>query len=82
MKSDFESVREIFKQLFALEVEENTSIASLNLDGMDLCALITAIEERFYFDIPDEIAMSFKIVEEIVALVEDMKGADLCLKTS
>lgn len=53
------------------QLQPSTSlIGDLNADSMALVAVVTAVEEKFSVDVPNEILRTFKTIGDITAYIE------------
>ena len=70
----FEKVREfIIDQLGVSEDEiqmETDLLKDLEADSLDAVEIIMALEDEYDLDIPDEVAIKFRTVKDIVKYVE------------
>ena len=70
----FEKVRDIVAEQFDVDSEEvtaeSTIIDDLGADSLDVVDLISAVEDEFDVQIPDEKVEGIKTVGDIVAFIE------------
>ena len=70
----FEKVRDIVAEQFDVDSEEVTAESSiiddLGADSLDVVDLISAVEDEFDVQIPDEKVEGIKTVGDIVAFIE------------
>ncbi|MBN2605232.1 MAG: acyl carrier protein [Bacilli bacterium] len=73
----FEQLQQIIVDELGVDAEQVTLEASisddLGADSLDAVELIMAIEDAFDIKVSDEVAQSFKTVQQIVAFVEGAK---------
>ncbi|MCF7806125.1 MAG: acyl carrier protein [Simkaniaceae bacterium] len=50
---------------------QKSFVEDLNADSLDLTELIMTFEEKFGFEIPEEVAETLKTVGDVVAYVEE-----------
>ncbi|WP_036434026.1 phosphopantetheine-binding protein [Mycoplasmopsis columboralis] len=53
---------------------ENTLLAELNIDSLDLAEIIIEAEEKFGIEIADEELMKVKTINDIILLIEKSKN--------
>ena len=72
---EFEKVRKIIAEVLNLDVEEikmeSTFMDELSADSLDLYQIIMGIEEEFDIEIPEELVVNIKTVEEAVELIKN-----------
>lgn len=58
----------------ASELREDANlIEDLGADSLDTVEILMALEETFNIEIPDEVAMKFKTINDLVAYIEKVK---------
>lgn len=57
----------------ASEVSEATSFDDLDADSLERLQLVTAIEDEFDIEIPDDKLMSLNSMDDVIAVVEQLK---------
>ena len=76
----FEKVRDIVAEQFDVDSEEvtaeSTIIDDLGADSLDVVDLISAVEDEFDVQIPDEKVEGIKTVGDIVAFIESFTSED------
>lgn len=56
------------------DIDENANlIEDLGADSLDTVEILMALEEAFDIEIPDEVAMKFKTINDLVAYIEKVK---------
>lgn len=72
---EFEKVRQIIAEVLNLDPEEikieSTFMDELSADSLDLYQIIMGIEEEFDIEIPEELVVNIKTVEEAVELIKN-----------
>lgn len=72
------SVKEIvlneLKKYTKKSFDENTLLAELNIDSLDLAEIIIEAEEKFGIEIADEELMKVKTINDIILLIEKSKN--------
>lgn len=64
-------IQSAFKDVTGDSVDADTSLASLYIDDFNLCEIINKIEECLGVSIPDDTALSFKTVGQIVDFLSE-----------
>ena len=76
----FDKVRDIIVDQFDVDSEEVTAESSiiddLGADSLDVVDLISAVEDEFDVQIPDEKVEGIKTVGDIVAFIESFTSED------
>ena len=71
----FEKVRKLFADQLAISEDqikmESDVVADLQADSLDLYILITSFEEEFGFSVPEEEAVNFKTIGDIVNYIDN-----------
>ena len=74
----FDKVRDIVVEQLGVEADdvtiESTFIDDLGADSLDIVELITAFEEEFSIEIPDEAAEKIKTVQDVVNYIDQNQG--------
>ena len=72
---EFEKVRQIIAEVLNLDPEEikmeSTFMDELSADSLDLYQIIMGIEEEFDIELPEELVVNIKTVEEAVELIKN-----------
>ena len=70
----FEKVREFIIDQLGVSVDEiqmdTDLLKDLEADSLDAVEIIMALEDEYDLDIPDEVALKFRTVKDIVKYVE------------
>ena len=73
-KNVFEQIRSLVVELLEVDetevVPQSSFVDDFNADSLDLIELITAVEDTFKIEIPDEDMMELKTVQDAVNYVE------------
>ncbi|MCR5121661.1 MAG: acyl carrier protein [Ruminococcus sp.] len=76
----FEKVRDLVAEQFDIEADEVTAesqiVDDLGADSLDVVDLISAVEDEFDVQIPDEKVEGIKTVGDIVAFIESFASED------
>ena len=76
----FEKVRKLIVDQFDVEADEVTAESSiiddLGADSLDVVDLISAVEDEFDVQIPDEKVEGIKTIGDIVAFIESATSED------
>ena len=72
----FETIKKIIAEQLNLSdpsvvTMETSLIKDLEADSLDAVEIILAIEEEYDIEIPDEVAETFNLVEDLVKYVEE-----------
>ncbi len=72
----FETIKKIIAEQLNLSdpsiiTLETSLIKDLEADSLDAVEIVLAIEEEYDIEIPDEVAETFTLVEDLVKYVED-----------
>ena len=67
-------IKEIMSKRVNLEgADENTPLSTLDIDSLDLVEAVMDIEEEFGIQFTNEEIQSFKVLKDVVDLVESKK---------
>lgn len=67
-------IKEIMSKRVNLDgADENTPLSSLDIDSLDLVEAVMDIEEEFDIQFTNEEIQSFKVLKDVVDLVESKK---------
>ena len=73
----FDKILKIMEEQLGIDVagitEETTFREDLRIDSLDLYELVTALEDEYGIEIPDDVAENFTKVSDIVKYVEANK---------
>ncbi len=72
----FEKIRAILSELLETDpdqIDEGSTLESLDIDSVDLLDLITEVEDEFDIEISDSDLMGFGTVGDVVAYIERIK---------
>ena len=72
----FETIKNIIAEQLSLSdpskiTMETSLIKDLEADSLDAVEIVLAIEEEYDIEIPDEVAETFTLVEDLVKYVEE-----------
>ena len=69
MNKIMERMREVFKEIVNVPIDETTAFASLHLDSLDLTDLIEKLEFEFGIQIEDDFALKVETVGKLAEYI-------------